>query len=214
MLNKTIIGKIILVCSLIFGSFGFSSCDSDEKITQELPAESYLKKAKEILNGDIVLSTRATMNGVDKTLLPQGCPTIFGFEWKEDDKMIIDLTDFTVGVMPFAVTFRCACKLMQLNTWEKDEYKGEGWIKFLGKDGNVTSQGDKEADNQTGSGASVQGYINVNTLETEFIINYNMMNVRTETFLQKIDKSRINNFEQEFYQYEEDLAKYKEEHGL
>lgn len=40
------------------------------------------------------------------------------------------------------------------------------------------------------------------------------MNVRSECFLQTIDKNRINNYEAEFAQYEKDLAAYKEEHGL
>ena len=191
----------------------FASCESDDSITQEAPEKSYIEQAKDILVGDIVLSTRATMNSVDKTLLPQGCPTKFNFGWKEDGNMVINLVDFGVGAMPFQITFRCACKFMNLNSWEKDEYKGDGWVKFIGKDGNVTSNSDQE-DNQSGSGATVQGYLNVKTMETEFIINYNMMNVRSECFLQKIDKTRINNFEQEFAQYEKDLQKYKEEHGL
>lgn len=59
----------------------------------------------------------------------------------------------------------------------------------------------------------MDGYLNVLTNEIEFIINYNLMNVRTETFKQTIDKSRIDNFEAEFAQYEKDLAQWKKEHG-
>ena len=40
------------------------------------------------------------------------------------------------------------------------------------------------------------------------------MNVRSECFLQTIDKNRINNYEAEFAQYEKDLAAYKKEHGI
>ena len=40
------------------------------------------------------------------------------------------------------------------------------------------------------------------------------MNVRSECFLQTINKARINNYEAEFKQYEADLAAYKKEHGL
>ena len=43
--------------------------------------------------------------------------------------------------------------------------------------------------------------------------HYNMMNVRTETFLQEIDKSRIDRFEEEFAQYEKDLEEAKKEQG-
>lgn len=66
-----------------------------------------------------MLSTRATMSGVDKTLLESGCPTKFNFSWREDGTMVLDLSDFTVGAMPFAITFRCATKFMQLNSWER-----------------------------------------------------------------------------------------------
>ena len=52
-------------------------------------------------------------------------------------------------------------------------------------------------------------------LMIEFIVNYNMMNVRTETFQQTIDKNRINNFnfQQEFEQYEKDLIQWKKDNG-
>ena len=90
---------------------GLSSCESDDSLTNEPPAQEYIDKAKEILVGDLVLSTRATMSGVDKTLLESGCPTKFNFSWREDGTMVLDLSDFTVGAMPFAITFRCATKL-------------------------------------------------------------------------------------------------------
>lgn len=96
--------------------------------------------------------------------------------------MILNLSDFSVGAMPFAISFKCATKIMQLNSWEQDEYPGDGWIKFVGTDGNVTTSGDDAEDNQEGSGARVDGYLNVNTNQIEFIVDYNMMNVRTETF--------------------------------
>ena len=102
---------------------------------------------------------------------------------------------------------------MQLNSWEKDEYPGSGWVKFVGTDGNVTTSGDDAADNQEGSGARVDGFLNVDTKQVEFIVDYNMMNVRTETFLQEIDKSRIDRFEEEFAQYEKDLEEAKKEQG-
>ena len=44
-----------------------SSCSSDDDLNKEAPAEEYVTKAKDILSGDIVLSTKATMSGVDKT---------------------------------------------------------------------------------------------------------------------------------------------------
>ena len=147
MYNKIRFDTFMLMCFFMITILGLSACDSDEKITQEPPSQTYVKKAKEILAGDIVLSTRATMNGVDKTLLKSGCPTKFNFSWREDGMMILNLSDFSVGAMPFAISFKCATKIMQLNSWEQDEYPGDGWIKFVGTDGNVTTSGDDAEDN-------------------------------------------------------------------
>lgn len=192
---------------------GLSSCNSDEKITQEPPSESSIQKAKEILTGDIALSTKATLNGVDKTLLATGCPTKFNFSWREDGTMLLDLSNFTVGAMPFAINFKCVAKFMQLNSWERDEYRGDGWIKFVGTDGVVSAGVPTAEDHREASGARVDGYLNVDTDQIEFIIVYNLMNVRSETFLQTIDKTRIDRFDEEFKQYEADLEKAKEEQG-
>ena len=192
---------------------GLSACSSDDNLEQKDPNVEYVNEAKKILNGDIVLSTKATMAGVDKTLLPNGCPTKFNFKW-EKDSMQLSLNGFTVGNMPLIIYFSCKCKFMQLNSWEKDEYKGEGWMKFKGKDGNVTGDPKDDSGVQKGSGAGVEGYLNVKTSQIIFIVNYNMMNVRSECFLQTIDKNRINNYDAEFAQYEKDLAAYKKEHGL
>jgi hypothetical protein len=193
----------------------FTACDSDEKITDEGVSDELLTSAKNYLTGDIILSTKATMSGVDKTLLPQGCPTKFGFKWSTTDKNTfnISLLNFSVGAMPLTVNFRCDVKVMQLNTWEKDTYKGDGWIKFKGEDGETFSE-DSDSSSTEAEGSSVTGYYNTNTHEINFIVDYNMMNVRSECFLQTIDKNRINNYEAEFEQYEKDLAEYKKEHGL
>ena len=106
MYNKIRFDTFMLMCFFMITILGLSACDSDEKITQEPPSQTYVKKAKEILAGDIVLSTRATMNGVDKTLLKSGCPTKFNFSWREDGMMILNLSDFSVGAMPFAISFK------------------------------------------------------------------------------------------------------------
>lgn len=204
---------IFILGFLMIVIVGLSSCNSDEKITQESPSESSIQKAKEILTGNIVLSTKATLNGVDKTLVKTGCPTKFNFSWREDGTMLLDLTDFTVGAMPFAISFKCVTKFMQLNSWERDEYRGDGWIKFVGTDGYVSAGGPADEDHREASGARVDGYLNVDTDQIEFIIVYNMMNVRSETFLQTIDKTRIDRYGEEFKQYEADLKKLKEEQG-
>lgn len=207
------LNNFFTLCLFTLLTLAITSCSGDNDLEHRPTKEILLKQAKEFLNGDIVLSTKATMNGVDKTLLPQGCPTMFRFTWKGDD-IVIELLDFSVGKMPITITFKCRSQIMQLNSWEKDEYKGEGWIKIDGKDGVVAAAGVKKEDNTKGSGASVKGYYNVKTHQIIFIVDYNMMNVRSKCFLQTIDKNRINNYEAEFKKYEEDLEKYKKEHGL
>ena len=200
---------------LFFAVFAFCSCSSDEEITNSDANTELVKEATNYLNGEIVLSTNATMNGVNKTLLPEGCPTKFKFEWSKTDAQTftISLLDFTVGNMGMIINFKCDVKTMVLNSWEQKEYTGDGWIKFKGEDGSVWGT-DTDGSASSAKGSSVQGYYNAKTHEIQFIVNYNMMNVRSECFLQTIDKNRINNYAAEFEQYEKDLAAYKKEHGI
>lgn len=204
----------MMVC-LVFGFMSLVSCSSDEEITDADANTELVKEATNYLNGEIVLSTNATMNGVNKTLLPEGCPTKFKFEWSKTDAQTftISLLDFTVGNMGMIINFKCDVKTMVLNSWEQKEYTGDGWIKFKGEDGSVWGT-DTDGSASSAKGSSVQGYYNAKTHEIQFIVNYNMMNVRSECFLQTIDKNRINNYAAEFKQYEKDLAAYKKEHGI
>jgi hypothetical protein len=204
----------MMVC-LVFGFMSLVSCSSDEEITDADANSELVKEATNYLNGEIVLSTNATMNGVNKTLLPEGCPTKFKFEWSKTDAQTftISLLDFTVGNMGMIINFKCDVKTMVLNSWEQKEYTGDGWIKFKGEDGSVWGT-DTDGSASSAKGSSVQGYYNAKTHEIQFIVNYNMMNVRSECFLQTIDKNRINNYAAEFEQYEKDLAAYKKEHGI
>ena len=207
--------NIAFLSLLFFAVFAFCSCSSDEEITNSDANSELVKEATNYLNGEIVLSTNATMNGVNKTLLPEGCPTKFKFEWSKTDAQTftISLLDFTVGNMGMIINFKCDVKTMVLNSWEQKEYTGDGWIKFKGEDGSVWGT-DTDGSASSAKGSSVQGYYNAKTHEIQFIVNYNMMNVRSECFLQTIDKNRINNFAAEFEQYEKDLAAYKKEHGI
>lgn len=204
----------MMVC-LVFGFMSLVSCSSDEEITDADANTELVQEATNYLNGEIVLSTNATMNGVNKTLLPEGCPTKFKFEWSKTDAQTftISLLDFTVGNMGMIINFKCDVKTMVLNSWEQKEYTGDGWIKFKGEDGSVWGT-DTDGSASSAKGSSVQGYYNAKTHEIQFIVNYNMMNVRSECFLQTIDKNRINNYTAEFEQYEKDLAAYKKEHGI
>lgn len=207
--------SIAFLSLLFFAVFAFCSCSSDEEITNSDANSELVKEATNYLNGEIVLSTNATMNGVNKTLLPEGCPTKFKFEWSKTDAQTftISLLDFTVGNMGMIINFKCDVKTMVLNSWEQKEYTGDGWIKFKGEDGSVWGT-DTDGSASSAKGSSVQGYYNAKTHEIQFIVNYNMMNVRSECFLQTIDKNRINNYAAEFEQYEKDLAAYKKEHGI
>ena len=206
---------LALFACLVFGFMSWVSCSSDEEITDADANTELVKEAINYLNGEIVLSTNATMNGVNKTLLPEGCPTKFKFEWSktDDQTFTISLLDFTVGNMGMIINFKCDVKTMVLNSWEQKEYTGDGWIKFKGEDGSVWGT-DTDGSASSAKGSSVQGYYNAKIHEIQFIVNYNMMNVRSECFKQTIDKSRLATFDADKAKYEADLAAYKKEHGI
>lgn len=207
--------NIAFLSLLFFAVFAFCSCSSDEEITNSDANSELVKEATNYLNGEIVLSTNATMNGVNKTLLPEGCPTKFKFEWSKTDAQTftISLLDFTVGNMGMIINFKCDVKTMVLNSWEQKEYTGDGWIKFKGEDGSVWGT-DTDGSASSAKGSSVQGYYNAKTHEIQFIVNYNMMNVRSECFKQTIDKSRLATFDADKKKYEADLKAYKEANGI
>ena len=206
---------LALFACLVFGFMSLVSCSSDEEITDADANTELVKEAINYLNGEIVFSTNATMNGVNKTLLPEGCPTKFKFEWSKTDAQTftISLLDFTVENMGMIINFKCDVKTMVLNSWEQKEYTGDGWIKFKGEDGSVWGT-DTDGSASSAKGSSVQGYYNAKTHQIQFIVNYNMMNVRSECFLQTIDKSRLATFVEDKAKYEEELKAYKKEHGI
>lgn len=207
----------VIFCLVTLVSFGLmaTSCSSDEEITQGNADNTLVSEAKSYLKDEIILSTKATLSGVDKTLLPEGCPTKFKFEWSktDDQTFTISLLDFTVGNMGMIINFKCDVKCMVLNSWEQKEYTGDGWVKFKGVDGSVWGT-DTDGSASSAKGSSVQGYYNAKTHEIQFIVNYNMMNVRSECFKQTIDKSRLATFDADKAKYEADLAAYKKEHGI
>ena len=215
MTAKKVFSHLFIFAFAFAMSLSFASCSSDEEITDAGANTELVKEATNYLNGEIVLSTNATMNGVNKTLLPEGCPTKFKFEWSKTDAQTftISLLDFTVGNMGMIINFKCDVKTMVLNSWEQKEYTGDGWIKFKGEDGSVWGT-DTDGSASSAKGSSVQGYYNAKTHEIQFIVNYNMMNVRSECFKQTIDKSRLATFDADKAKYEADLAAYKKEHGI
>lgn len=215
MTAKKVCSRLFIFAFAFTMFLSFVSCSSDEEITDADANTELVKEATNYLNGEIVLSTNATMNGVNKTLLPEGCPTKFKFEWSKTDAQTftISLLDFTVGNMGMIISFKCDVKTMVLNSWEQKEYTGDGWIKFKGVDGSVWGT-DTDGSASSAKGSSVQGYYNAKTHEIQFIVNYNMMNVRSECFKQTIDKSRLATFDADKAKYEEDLKAYKKEHGI
>lgn len=210
-----IIKTIFCLVAIVGVGLMVASCSSDEEITQGNADNTLVSEAKSYLKDEIILSTKATLSGVDKTLLPEGCPTKFKFDWSQtdDQTFTISLLDFTVGNMGMIISFKCDVKCMELNSWEKKEYTGDGWVKFKGVDGAVWGT-DTDGSASSAKGSSVQGYYNAKTHQIQFIVNYNMMNVRSECFLQTIDKSRLATFDADKAKYEADLAAYKKEHGI
>ena len=210
-----IIKTIFCLVAIVGVGLMVASCSSDEEITQGNADNTLVSEAKSYLKDEIILSTKATLSGVDKTLLPEGCPTKFKFDWSQtdDQTFTISLLDFTVGNMGMIISFKCDVKCMELNSWEKKEYTGDGWVKFKGVDGAVWGT-DTDGSASSAKGSSVQGYYNAKTHQIQFIVNYNMMNVRSECFLQTIDKSRLATFVEDKAKYEEDLKAYKNEHGI
>ena len=189
-----------------------SSCNSDDNLQLAPMSSEYTAQAKEVLSGNVVLSTRAFIGDVDLTRLETGCPTKFNFTW-QGNEMEIRLLDFHVANMPFIVNFQSKARLYTLNSWEQKEYKGSGWVKIYGTDGlsKTADRQGKPLDQK--QGATIQGYYNVLTHEINMDINYNMMNVHSDCFLQKVDKHRIDRYDEEVKQYQADLVAYKKQKG-
>lgn len=209
---------LLLLTALV----AFSAC---KKHVVKPVKNSDVEKVKQVLTGEIVLSTRAKIGEEDRTLLPTGCPIKYEFKWNNDDTMTVVLKEFSVGNMPFVIYFSCRSKILTLNSFEKQDakFQGEGWVKFSGENGKIVAaekgkiaaaEKDLATKKEEKSGASILGYFNTNTQEIEFSINYNMMNVTSQCFRQKIDKTRIDRYEEEFAQYEKDLAAEKKKRGI
>lgn len=208
-------GLFLFAVACITAIFAFSSCSADEELVEKPISESYIDEAKKILDGTVVLNATAMQGTVNKTLLDEGCPLRYYLKWNEDGTLNMQIREFCVGKMPVTIWFNINVKFMQLNTWEKDEYKGDGWIKFQGFGGNtVYTAIDDDYEDGDGGAGSVTGFLNVKTHQIEFVTNFNVMNMSSDVFLQTIDPSRLANYDEEFAQYEKDLAEYKRQHGI
>ncbi len=206
---------IFTVIVILFSSAIFSACTADEEITQAPVAEDYIQEARTILKDSIVLNATAMMGTVNKTLLDKGCPLKYYLNWNVDGTLKMQIRNFCVGKMPLTIWFDINVKFMQLNSWEKQEYKGDGWVKFKGQDGHTVYEAiDEEYENGNKGEGYVTGFLNVKTREIEFVTTFNVMNMSSDVYLQKIDPTRMERFEEEFAQYEKDLEEYKKEHGI
>ena len=96
---------LALFACLVLGFMSLVSCSSDEEITDADANSELVKEATNYLNGEIVLSTNATMNGVNKTLLPEGCPTKFKFEWSKTDAQT-----FTISLLDLVIKYNVKFK--------------------------------------------------------------------------------------------------------
>ena len=137
------------------------------------------------LNGTVILGQDVKMAGVDKSRLQGGVPTKFRFHWKEaEKKMEIQIVKIQPGSMPFAIGMTANATLMELSSWEKNEYPEAGWIKLFDDKGEVTPylKDDDPAKPKPDGAVLLVGFYNVNTQQIELSINYNMMNVVGHVF--------------------------------
>lgn len=113
----------------------FTGCKSDDEATL---SAAEIEAAQTTLNGDIVVSAHAWINGEDKTLLSSGAPIKLNFEKSDGDKMNVWMDAIQIGSMPFTVYFGIVIEFAPLNSWEKGELTDEGWVKFSGSHGNIS----------------------------------------------------------------------------
>lgn len=216
------IGYFFIVLLLFEGCL-FTSCTSDEAITQMPVTDTEVAVAREYLQDTIVFHARSMQGTVNKTVFKGGCPLRYRFKWLDDRTMQMNIDSFTVGRMPVVIWFSINAQFMQLNKWEKDEYPGEGWIKFQGTRGSTSylpsdagKPGDEDENTGSGGAGTVQGYFNTKTHEIEFSTVFNVMNMTSDVFPQILDKEKnkeaLKNFNADFQKYQEALEWYHQ-HG-
>lgn len=204
------------VCLMAFAVLGLSSCDKDGKGDE--PKLSNIELAKAHLNGEVVLSTTALMNGFNLTRLPEGCPVKYKLTW-DKDVLVIILDNFRFGSMPFPINFGCRTKLEDVTADDKDAPKGDGWMKISGTDGCFAMPGTEIGDYRKGSGATVKGYYNAKSRKIEFTIDFNLgpnFPIIAKCDRQVVDKNRLKNYDAEMKEFEKKFNEAKEkekQHG-
>ena len=201
---------------LLFIGLTLLACKKEEQNKPIENTDPKLQTAISVLKGDMVLGQHVKMAGTDRSLLPSGVPTKFTFTWDEPSKRLkMHLEKIQPGTMPFAVSMQASLEVMELSYWDKQEYE-VNWIKFYDKAAVTTPYvpDDYKGAPITKEGSTVvTGFFNIDTHEVYFLIQYNMMNVVGTVFKQRIDPSRLANFQEELDAYEEALAERKLDTG-
>ena len=204
------------VCLMAFAVLGLSSCDKDGKGDE--PKLSNIELAKAHLNGEVVLSTTASMNGFNLTRLPEGCPVKYKLAWDKDE-LIVKIVNFRFGSMPIPVNFGCRTKLVDVTADDKDAPKGDGWMKISGTDGCFAMPGTELGDYRKNSGATVKGYYNAKSREIELNIDFGLgkdFPIIAKCDRQLVDKNRLKNYDAEMKEFEKKFKEAKEkekQHG-
>ncbi len=192
-----------------------AGCETDDKATL---TEAELEAARAALSGPMVVSAKTVVNGADKTLLPGGAPAKFEFVPGAGDQVTMWQDCLHIGNMPFSISLAIELRLAPVLSLEAADFPGGGWVRFSGRRGvvgyNVPRPSATVDTTTTGEGATVTGFVNVQTREIQFQIDYIAGTVQTVVERQAIDTSRVAVYDDELRQYEEDLKRYKEEHGL
>lgn len=206
----------LLALGLIALTTAFNGCKSDD---DETLSKEQADKAMAALQGDMVVSAKAKVNGVDKTLLESGAPCKFSFTKSGDETMTVSQQDFKVGNMPFSICFKIEVSLTPIPSLEKSDFSGDGWVRLSGKRGRIGLNGqmpDTAVDTtiDKGDGSTLTGYVNAETGEIQMQVSYAMSNVSVDIPRQTIDPARVDNYEAEKEKYNSDLEEYKKSHGL
>lgn len=206
----------ILAIGLLTLTAAIGGCKSDD---DETLSKEQTDKAMATLQGDIVVSAKARVSGVDKTLLDGGAPCLFSFAKSGEETMIVSQEDFKVGNMPFSICFKIEVSLTPIPSLEKSDFSGDGWVRFSGKRGRIGLNGqmpDTAVDTtiSKGDGSTLTGYVNTETREIQMQVGYAMSNVSVDIPRQAIDPARVGNYEAEKEKYNRDLDEYKKSHGL
>ena len=207
---KTILSLSLVTLTL---AYGLASCS---KPSGPMTEAEKIESAQTFLTGDVVLSARAFMGEKDLTGLETGAPMKYHFEWKAGNTLHLKLDGFSVGKMPLQLFFEADLKPVPENQWEKKEMPGDGWIKLYADNGvsSFTPISPNMPKLPNGTGGKVTMFVNAETHEIQFNLDFNVMDIKTEVYRQKVDPSRVKNFEAEKKKFEEDYAAWKKAQGL